>query len=86
MDGYVNTCQGLVVESIAFDRAYGGEGSTKAILLGTDQGQIYETSLDFSSSAGGGGSTGAASSASFGGGKERPLVKVRRSARAPRSF
>lgn len=82
--------QGLVVESIAFDRAYGGEASTKAILLGTDRGQIYETALDYSSSGSattlGGGSASASSASAAalmggggggGGEKERPVVKVR---------
>jgi hypothetical protein len=67
------------VESIAFDRAYGGEGSTKAILLGTDQGQIFETALEYhhsgsGTSSGGGGGGGvsalgvAAAAAAVGGG------------------
>lgn len=57
-----------MVESIAFDRAYGGEGSTKAILLGTDQGQIYETALEFSGSSSSGSGGGSGSLGGSGGG------------------
>jgi hypothetical protein len=38
--------QGVVVESIAFDKFYGSEASTKSILVGNNRGQIFETVLE----------------------------------------
>jgi hypothetical protein len=38
----------MVVESIAFDKAYGSQMSSKPILVGTNRGQLYETVLESS--------------------------------------
>lgn len=35
-----------MIESIAFDKNYGSEASTKSILVGTNRGQFFETSLE----------------------------------------
>ena len=68
--------QGLVVEAIAFDKALGSEASTRSILLGTDQGRLYETVLEWNP---GGAGSGSGSSSGLGGSssdKEKPLTKV----------
>lgn len=39
-------CQGVVIESIAWNKAKGGDASTREILVGSSKGQIFETAIE----------------------------------------
>lgn len=41
--------QAGLIESIAFDKFYGREASTKSILVGDNRGQLFETGLEYNS-------------------------------------
>jgi len=46
LSAWKNALAGCQIESCAFDSAHVSESSTRAILLGTDNGRIYETMID----------------------------------------